>query len=303
MKYRNFPFGYTMKNGKIRVNEKEAETVQMIFREYIGGTALKKIADFLTLCKTEYLPEESQWNKSRVKRVIEDSRYMGNDKYPQIIDRDIFETANIIKLQRKTNGNCIINAQNRPITNSVRCGICGAEMIHITDRRSKNPEKWKCINEKCRFSTNITLETVMGSITQLLNMLIQNLDKIQNIETTDIPDTTKFSEKELYLITENRNMNKKELQEQIFRYASDRYDCDTNKEYITERIRADLKKRGLLSDLSVELFEKIISYTIIDRNGTVSIVLKNGNRIERTEEYDNGYGIRRKKSNDYPDKT
>ena len=195
MKYRNFPFGYTMKNGKIRVNEKEAETVQMIFREYIGGTALKKIADFLTLCKTEYLPEESQWNKSRVKRVIEDSRYMGNDKYPQIIDRDIFETANIIKLQRKTNGNCIINAQNRPITNSVRCGICGAGMIHITDRRSKNPEKWKCINEKCRFSTNITLETVMGSITQLLNMLIQNLDKIQNIETTDIPDTTKFSEK------------------------------------------------------------------------------------------------------------
>ena len=303
MKYRNFPFGYTMKNGKIRVNEKETETVQMIFREYIGGTALKKIADFLTLCKTEYLPEESQWNKSRVKRVIEDSRYMGNDKYPQIIDRDIFETANIIKLQRKTNENCIINAQNRPITNSVRCGICGAEMIHITDRRSKNPEKWKCINEKCRFSTNITLETVMGSITQLLNMLIQNLDKIQNIETTDIPDTTKFSEKELYLITENRNMNKKELQEQIFRYASDRYDCDTNKEYITERIRADLKKRGLLSDLSVELFEKIISYTIIDRNGTVSIVLKNGNRIERTEEYDNGYGIRRKNSNGYPDKT
>ena len=303
MKYRNFPFGYTMKNGKIRVNEKEAETVQMIFREYIGGTALKKIADFLTLCKTEYLPEESQWNKSRVKRVIEDSRYMGNDKYPQIIDRDIFETANIIKLQRKTNGNCIINAQNRPITNSVRCGICGAGMIHITDRRSKNPEKWKCINEKCRFSTNITLETVMGSITQLLNMLIQNLDKIQSIETTNIPDTTKFSEKELYLITENRNMNKKELQEQIFRYASDRYDCDTNKEYITERIRADLKKRGLLSDLSVELFEKIISYTIIDRNGTVSIVLKNGNRIERTEEYDNGYGIRRKNSNDYPDKT
>ena len=303
MKYRNFPFGYTMKNGKIRVNEKEAETVQMIFREYIGGTALKKIADFLTLCKTEYLPEESQWNKSRVKRVIEDSRYMGNDKYPQIIDRDIFETANIIKLQRKTNGNCIINAQNRPITNSVRCGICGAGMIHITDRRSKNPEKWKYNNEKCRFSTNITLETVMGSITQLLNMLIQNLDKIQNIETTDIPDTTKFSEKELYLITENRNMNKKELQEQIFRYASDRYDCDTNKEYITERIRADLKKRGLLSDLSVELFEKIISYTIIDRNGTVSIVLKNGNRIERTEEYDNGYGIRRKNSNDYPDKT
>ena len=64
-----------------------------------------------------------------------------------------------------------------------------------------------------------------------------------------------------------------------------------------------LKKRGLLSDLSVELFEKIISYTIIDRNGTVSIVLKNGNRIERTEEYDNGYGIRRKNSNGYSDKT
>ena len=66
---------------------------------------------------------------------------------------------------------------------------------------------------------------------------------------------------------------------------------------------ADLKKEGLLSDLSVELFEKIISYTIIEHNGTVSIVLKNGNRIERTEEYDNGYGIRRKNSNGYPDKT
>ena len=101
----------------------------------------------------------------------------------------------------------------------------------------------------------------------------------------------------------NQKVYTDRCKEQIFRYASDRYDCDTNKEYITERIRADLKKRGLLSDLSVELFEKIISYTIIDRNGTVSIVLKNGNRIERNEEDDNGYGIRRKNSNGYSDKT
>ena len=42
MKYRNFPFGYRMENGKIRINEKEAETVQMIFREYIGGIARRK---------------------------------------------------------------------------------------------------------------------------------------------------------------------------------------------------------------------------------------------------------------------
>ena len=303
MKYRNFPFGYRMENGKIRINEKEAEILQLIFRKYIGGTALKKIADYLTLCKTEYMPQESRWNKSRVKRVIEDSRYTENEKYPQIIDKETFLTANEIKEQRRTNKECVITAENRAIACSVRCGICGERMLHTTNRRKKHSEQWKCSDTNCGFSANIALQTVIESILQLLNILIQNLDDILTVESDEVSDIAELKDQELYTEIEYGHTDKKQLKKEIFECALKKYENITGTEYITERIKADLKKEGLLSDLSVELFEKIISYTIIEHNGTVSIVLKNGNRIERNDKDDNGYGIRRKNSNGYSDKT
>ena len=74
MKNRRFPYGYEMRDGEIVICQTEAEIVRTIFRDYVDGKGLKDIAEKLTALKVEYLPGESNWNKSRIKRMIEDKR-------------------------------------------------------------------------------------------------------------------------------------------------------------------------------------------------------------------------------------
>lgn len=89
MKIRNLPYGYQYENGVITINQKETETVKEIFNEYLNGKSLLKIAERLNAEHIEYMPGVYGWNKSRIKRLIEDERYLGVKGYPPIIDEDM----------------------------------------------------------------------------------------------------------------------------------------------------------------------------------------------------------------------
>ena len=102
MKNRKIPYGYEMKNGAVVINGAEAETVKNIFSEYVNGLVLKDIATTLKSQGAEYLPGETDWNKSRVKRIIDDARYCGNEKYPEIISAELYSAAAGIKQKRNS---------------------------------------------------------------------------------------------------------------------------------------------------------------------------------------------------------
>lgn len=44
-----------------------------------------QIAKLMESEKIRYTANSEHWNKNMVKRIIEKERYLGNDKYPQII--------------------------------------------------------------------------------------------------------------------------------------------------------------------------------------------------------------------------
>ena len=77
MRNRNIPFGYQYQNGVLAVHPLESQTVQAVFAAYLGGEPLSKIAAHLTTKLVEYLPGHWQWDKARVKRILDNSRYMG----------------------------------------------------------------------------------------------------------------------------------------------------------------------------------------------------------------------------------
>lgn len=93
MKIRNIPFGYTMENGKILCHPTESQAVQDIFSDYLDGQSLLRIAKNLNERQVEYLPGTTGWNKARLKRIIEDKRYIGNASYPPIIEQSIYDKA------------------------------------------------------------------------------------------------------------------------------------------------------------------------------------------------------------------
>lgn len=98
-KNRNIPFGYCMINGKYAVNSAEAAAVKQIFTKYSDGKSLNEIAAKMTV---PYHSDKPVWNKNMVKRVLENRRYIGECGYPQIIESQIFNDVQNIKLRKIT---------------------------------------------------------------------------------------------------------------------------------------------------------------------------------------------------------
>ena len=99
LKNRSIPFGYCVINGKYALNTTESEAVQTIFSDYIGGKSLKTISAEMTI---PYITGKNTWNKNMVCRVLENSKYIGENGYPQIIEKSDYEQAARIKAERTT---------------------------------------------------------------------------------------------------------------------------------------------------------------------------------------------------------
>ena len=97
MKQRSIPYGYTVKNGKNLPHADEFIIVQRIFKEYFEGGSFKSIAQTLTHENISFLPGRSDWNKNRIKRILEDTRYTGTSAYPAIISTDVFGQIQTVK--------------------------------------------------------------------------------------------------------------------------------------------------------------------------------------------------------------
>ena len=103
MRNRTIPFGYQYQNGVLAVHPQESQTVQAVFSAYLSGEPLSKIAAHLTAKLVEYLPGCWQWDKARVKRLLDNAKYIGNGEYPPIIKERDFQMAHQKKESASTN--------------------------------------------------------------------------------------------------------------------------------------------------------------------------------------------------------
>ena len=172
MKNRRFPYGYEMQNGQIVICHTEAETVKYIFSEYIKGSNLNEISEFLTNRKTKYLPGKYTWNKSRVKRIIEDRRYVGDDTFAPIIDEETFRKANSEKDSRRSYTVPTITAENKQLISMAICGECGGRLFHKTNNTKKHSETWYCQSKSCKYGIQMTISELEKEIVSIINRLI-----------------------------------------------------------------------------------------------------------------------------------
>lgn len=285
MKNRRFPYGYEMQNGLIVICLKEADTVKQIFSQYLNGKNLKNIAERLTENQIEFLPGEYGWNKSRIKRMIEDERYIGDDTYSAIIDKDIFKKANFEKNSRRTNISPVVTAEKKLLTHKVICADCRRRLLHNTDSRLKNSEKWFCKNEDCKFSVYMTVAELEHEITEILNLLIST-PKFTEYEETDIQAEPSLEiirmENEIERQFESIDFDKNEIQNMILQCATKKYDAYKGVRHITDRLKADFEQSSPLSAFNTRLFDRTVSAITIDKDKKVCLKLKN-NKIIRKE--------------------
>lgn len=289
MKIRNIPFGYTMENGKILCHPTESQAVQDIFSDYLDGQSLLRIAKNLNERQVEYLPGTTGWNKARLKRIIEDKRYIGNASYPPIIEQSIYDKAQAVRTSRNTQKTLDRTADIFRLQLPVICEKCGEPVQRKHDSRTTFGEKWVC--KTCGAVVKISDNDFLSAITECINYLIAKPIIVQNEPTPiDPPVEVIRLKNEIGRMLDSPTIEKETLKNRIFEYASLLYENLDTTERITEMIRATLQRTRSLSCYNGELAAEITSAITLHADKTVSLTLKNGQQI-RKEKTDAGSSI------------
>ena len=268
-------FGYKVADGYIKVNEKEAEIVKNIFEKYIEGNTLKQISDELTANKIEFDVNNCNWNKNKVFRIIGNSKYLGNDKYPKVVDDFTYRKANAI-MESKGNKKLPRSKVVDDIIGLVYCKECGKQMY----RRSKTGThgRWRCHNQ-CQIEMIIDDDVI---ISEILNVF-KSVKDISDIEHTEEDkgniyniDSIRYQNEIAKLLSEKSPTFQKG-KNLILRYAGLKFQlCQEHKgKDLDEFIFMEINNMVSKNELNGIMLKRIIKKINIDKNGQFYIELIN----------------------------
>lgn len=80
------PFGYEMKQGKLHVNEKQAEIVKEIFSMYLCGAGYQKISDS---SNDKYKSFDGQFSYYGIRYILSNEKYMGDSLYQKTYVKNV----------------------------------------------------------------------------------------------------------------------------------------------------------------------------------------------------------------------
>ncbi len=87
---RHIPYGYRIENGRAVIDEEQAATVRDFFQKYISGMALMPAAEKVGL----------NLYHGSAGRMLRNKKYLGDDYYPAIIDKETFDKAEKMRMNR-----------------------------------------------------------------------------------------------------------------------------------------------------------------------------------------------------------
>lgn len=280
MKIRNISYGYHYVDGKIAVEKNEANIVADIFESYLGGMSLQRISQQLINKRIEFISGIVNWNKSKVKRILENNSYIGADNYPPIVDKRTFLAVQNIKSNKNTQKSTDRTNAIYRITSLVRYHENGCPMKRIYDGRKPKNTKWQCTGNDCDFNFRIQDEELLDRIVNILNRLIKAPEIISyNHEAFEPSNNAKKSENIIYHQLDKAVINEDEVIRLIFESASIKYSELQNIEYYTEKLKAEFEKTDLLSAFSMELFSKTVNNIEFHTDHTISLLMKNNQRV------------------------
>lgn len=279
MRNRSIPFGYYYQNGVLAVHPQESQTVRTVFMAYLSGEPLSKIAARLTAKLVEYLPGRWQWDKARVKRILDNTKYIGNGEYPPIIKEKDFQMAHQQKESANTN--------RQPVDEDVKlfkglthCHHCGGLMVRRMDRRFENPVTWKC--PRCGYFFSLPDEEFKRRVFLLQQRLVDK-PLLAEKEEEAIPVTSMEARRltnEIFRKLDSGVFSEEELVNLALQCAAENYQTINSARHITERLTAALLHAGPLSAFDKALFERTVSEIHLTRKGEILLKLQNGVFIE-----------------------
>ena len=274
MRNRSIPFGYHYQNGIMAVHPQESQTVRAVFMAYLSGEPLSKIAAHLTAKLVEYLPGCWHWDKARVKRILDNSKYMGEGDFPQIITNKEFQMAHQKKESASTN--------RQPVDEDIKlfkglthCHHCGAPMVRRMDSRMAHPVTWKC--PACDYFLPLPDEEFKHRVFLLQQRLVAK--PLLTEKEEEIPVTSMEARRltnEIFRKLDSANFSEDELVTLALQCGLKNYEAITSARHITDRLTATLLHAGPLSAFDRELFQRTVLEIHLTRKGEILLKLQNG---------------------------
>lgn len=245
---RTQPFGYRMEYGKVVLDPDEARWVVYIYEQYIMGESFKNLSD--TLCGMGiHYDTDKRWNKNMVARILQDRRYMGEGKYPQIIDACTFRQVDQ-KRSKKVSGSRVTKAQKN-LKKKSGCRVTPQmehEVLYLLNTLAGKPERIEIPDAPIR--DNSMVEVLQTELEELLGML--PVDETQ-------------------------------ARQKLMETTVAMYEAIDSREYETHRLKRIFGSEQARTELDCSLLEQAVAAVTLDSLGKVRIRLKNDQIIERRE--------------------
>ena len=262
MTTRRLPYGYRFDGTTIIIDDIEGKVVKEIYELFCEGVYITKIKNYI---------KNFDMSRYKVKRILEDDVYIGINDLPQIIDEDLFETAQKIKNQRLRE---IGKNQDKPYSyvkenfeNKIVCGECGADY-----HRYKRGEEyiWNCSHKVfkrkvCCKNISLSDEQIENIWSRIVDKINKNPNLLQPQKTISNKNLGRYNalDREIKLAeTGEKEYSQEELIKLIYKRASVMYEMSDYKEEIEK--------------IDITALYKITVY----KNGKIKIKLKNGVEIE-----------------------
>ena len=314
----HLPIGYKMVEGKIHIDPPKSDTVKKIYNEYVNGTSMLAIAKELKENEIPNANNKTSWTHGAVGKILQNTKYMGDDLYPPLISKDLFHKAQE-KRKEKTaqlGRTAQLNSMNNHhiFTNKIFCGECGEPYRKYVEHCGKPQEKvrWKCkryiFNNKvqCR-NLFYTEDEIKAVVTSALNQLLRKralLDKPYQKEPLKKSIELKEIESQIAELEEQEQFSSPNLAQLIFKRAELTYRAAKIEDYHfhTQRIKECLEGINEPTGFNEELMVQIIKKIIIYQDGKIETEFINGLRISEILEYkrkDEGDGSTKKDGGNY----
>ena len=266
---RNITFGYKMTGGEIVVNEPEAAAVRQVFSLYLHGISLREIAGVMTVPYNE----GTEWDKHKVKRIIDNPKYIGADGYQPLIDETDYTAANRLKTGKNTSTPLPCPEDIQVLRAAAYCRDCGGRFIR---KINHSKGRWSCLNQNCDNKTALRDDGIKNAVSGLLNDIIQNPGILQ---TGQSPRPASLAANRLQNEV-NREMSKAKpdtghTQNLLLSLAAEKYAACVDT-HTTFTLCAIFQNHEPANQFDRGLFDDTVQKVMVAGDGIITLRLKNG---------------------------
>ena len=198
--------------------------------------------------------------------------------YPPILTEQEYSAMQAFKSQKNTQKNIDHSDNIFKLNAPVVCANCGGRMQRRIDNRRKTITRWRCT--ECKTSVNISDEDMLGGITELLNEVIADPESIQ-IPKSDYEESQEIKRLNAEISKELNTVgfDKEAIKQKMLTCVSEKYMSLGTEEVTAQSLKDIFKDTPPLTAYDSDLTDQAVSGIQLKENGTISLVLINGQRI------------------------